>query len=151
NMSIPFDRLFYAGGINSMRGWPVRTLGPGSTPAPTDVLYPSQLGNMRLEANLEFRFPMSNMVDGALFFDLGNIWNVGGGNYGEESRFHIDSFYKQLGFNTGLGIRFDLNVTVLRLDWGIRLHDPNMPAGERWIKNFQLKNTALNYGIGYPF
>ena len=151
NMSIPFDRLFYAGGINSMRGWPVRTLGPGSTPAPTDVLYPSQLGNMRLEANLELRFPMSNMVDGALFFDLGNIWNVGGGNYEEESRFHFDSFYKQLGFNTGLGIRFDLNVTVLRLDWGIRLHDPNMPAGERWIKNFQLKNTALNFGIGYPF
>lgn len=151
DMSIPFDRLFYAGGINSMRGWPVRTLGPGSSPAPEDVLYPSQLGNMRLEANLELRFPMSNMVDGALFFDLGNIWNVGGGNYEEESKFHFNNFYKQLGFNTGFGIRFDLNVTVLRLDWGIRLHDPNLPAGERWIRKFRLGNTALNFGIGYPF
>ena len=151
NMSIPFDRLFYAGGINSMRGWPVRTLGPGGSAAPTDVLYPSQLGNMRLEANLEMRFPLSNMVDGALFFDVGNIWNAGHGDYTPDSKFQFDTFYKQLGFNTGLGVRFDLNVTVLRLDWGIRLHDPNLPAGDRWIKNFRLKNTALNFGIGYPF
>ncbi|MBO5903577.1 MAG: BamA/TamA family outer membrane protein [Tidjanibacter sp.] len=151
NMSIPFDRLFYAGGINSMRGWPVRTLGPGSSLAPEDVLYPSQLGNMRLEANLEWRFPMSKMVDGALFFDLGNIWNVGRGNYEEESMFQFNNLPQQLGFNTGFGIRFDLNVTILRLDWGIRLHDPNLPAGERWIKDFRLKNTALNFGIGYPF
>ena len=151
NMSIPFDRLFYAGGINSMRGWPVRTLGPGGSAAPTDVLYPSQLGNMRLEANLEMRFPLSNMVDGALFFDVGNIWNAGHGDYTPDSKFQFDTFYKQLGFNTGLGVRFDLNVTVLRLDWGIRLHGPNLPAGDRWIKNFRLKNTALNFGIGYPF
>ncbi len=151
NMSIPFDRLFYAGGINSMRGWPVRTLGPGGSAAPKDVLYPSQLGNMRLEANLEVRFPLVRTVGGAIFFDLGNIWNAGGGNYEEGSQFRLGTFYKQLGFNTGLGLRVDLSVTVLRLDWGIRLHDPNKPAGQRWIKGFSFRDTALNFGIGYPF
>lgn len=148
---IPFDRLFYAGGINSMRGWTVRTLGPGSVAAPEKVLYPSQLGNMRLEANLELRFPMWDVVHGALFFDLGNIWYAGSGDFEEESIFRLNRFYRQLGFNTGYGIRLDFNIMVLRLDWGIKLHDPNQPAGERWIHNFRLSNTALNFGIGYPF
>ena len=68
--ALPFDRLFYVGGSNSMRGWTPRTLGPGSTPA-EDTPYPVQMGDMRLEANLEFRFPIWGMFHGATFFDLG--------------------------------------------------------------------------------
>ncbi len=150
--AVPFDRLFYAGGSNSMRGWAPRTLGPGSVPEP-DSAFPTQLGDMKLEANLEFRFPIWGIVHGATFLDLGNIWYMESNpaEYAEEAVFHLKDFYKQLGFNTGLGIRLDIKFAVLRLDWGVQLHNPNRPAGERWIHNFRWKNTALNFGVGYPF
>ena len=150
---MPFDRLFYSGGSNSMRGWAPRTLGPGSTPEPTEVIYPSQLANMKLEANLEFRFPIWGIFQGATFLDAGNIWYTGvaASETPPDSEFHLNSFYKQLGFNTGVGLRLDIKFAILRLDWGIQLHNPNKPAGERWIHNFKWANTALNFGVGYPF
>ena len=152
--SIPFDRLFYCGGSNGMRGWIPRMLGPGSVPVdPDQVTYPVQLGDMKLEANLEFRFPIWGIFHGATFFDVGNIWFMGNNSeeYPPEAVFHFRDFYKQLGFNTGLGIRLDIKFAVLRLDWGIQLHNPNNPAGKRWIHNFKWRNTALNFGVGYPF
>jgi len=93
------------------------------------------------------------MVHGATFFDLGNIWYIrrNPSEYSDEAVFFFDKFYKQLGFNTGLGLRFDIKFAVLRLDWGVQLHNPNNPAGERWIHNLRWKNTALNFGVGYPF
>jgi len=150
---LPMDRLFYAGGSNSMRGWTPRTLGPGIVPLPEDALYPTQLGDMRLEANLEFRFPIWGIFNGAAFFDVGNIWFLRRNDreYAPEAVFHFSDFYKQLGFNTGIGLRMDIKFAVLRLDWGIQLHNPNNPAGERWIHDFRWKNTALNFGVGYPF
>ena len=153
SQAIPFDRMFYAGGSNSMRGWAPRTLGPGSSPLPENVVYPTQLGDMKLEANLEFRFPIWGMFHGATFLDLGNIWYMGhnGVEYPDSSVFHFKDFYKQLGFNTGIGIRLDIKFAILRLDWGIQLHNPNKPVGERWIHNFKWKNTSLNFGVGYPF
>ena len=151
--AIPFDRLFYAGGSNSMRGWAPRTLGPGSTPEPTGVVYPSQLANMKLEANLEFRFPIWGLFHGATFLDAGNIWYAGVSpeQTPVDSEFRFNSFYKQLAFNTGIGLRLDIKFAILRLDWGIQLHNPNKPAGERWIHNFKWENTALNFGVGYAF
>ena len=151
--AIPFDRLFYAGGSNSMRGWAPRTLGPGSSPLPENIEYPTQLGDTKLEANLEFRFPIWSMLHGATFFDLGNVWYMGHNDvdYPESSIFRFNEFYKQLGFNTGIGLRLDIKFAVLRLDWGIQLHNPNKPIGERWIHNFKWENTSLNFGVGYPF
>ncbi len=151
--AVPFDRLFYAGGSNSMRGWAPRTLGPGASPAPSNVVYPTQLGDMKLEANLEFRFPIWGMFHGATFFDLGNIWYVDRKNveYPDSSVFHFKEFYKQLAFNTGVGLRLDIKFAILRLDWGIQLHNPNNPVGQRWIHNFKWRNTFLNFGVGYPF
>ena len=151
--AMPFDRLFYAGGSNSMRGWAPRTLGPGSSPEPTGVVYPSQLANMKLEANLEFRFPIWGFVHGATFLDAGNIWYSGtaSSETPPDSEFHFNTFYRQIAFNTGVGLRLDIKFAVLRLDWGIQLHNPNKPAGERWIHNFKWANTALNFGVGYPF
>jgi outer membrane protein assembly factor BamA len=150
--ALPFDRLFYVGGSNSMRGWTPRTLGPGNTPA-QNTPYPVQMGDMRLEANLEFRFPIWGMFNGATFLDMGNVWYLDRdkGEVPEDGVFHFDRFYKQLGLNTGLGLRVDIKFVILRLDWGIRLHSPNEPVGERWIHNFKWKNTALNFGVGYPF
>lgn len=150
--SIPFDRMFYCGGANSMRGWVPRTLGPGSSPELRNTLYPAQVGDMRLEANLEFRFPIWYIFHGALFFDAGNVWylrQTEGSNPSEV--FHFNDFYKQLGFNSGLGLRIDATFVILRIDLGVQLHNPGRPVGERWIHDFKWKNMALNFGVGYPF
>ena len=150
--STPFDRMFYCGGANSMRGWVPRTLGPGNKPELKDVTYPSQVGDVRLEANLEYRFPLWWILNGALFFDVGNVWYLRDTeDCNPEEVFHFDSFYKQLGFNTGLGIRLDLSYVILRFDLGMQLHNPNRPEGQRWIKTFNWNNTALNFSVGYPF
>ena len=150
--SIPFDRLFYAGGANSMRGWAPRMLGPGAVPEPEDAVFPTQLGDMKLEANLELRFPIWGMFHGATFVDVGNIWFADRHSAPSPAAvFHFDSFYRQLGFDAGIGLRLDIKFAVLRLDWGIQIHNPNAPAGQRWIHNFKWKNTALNFGVGYPF
>lgn len=150
--SIPFDRMFYCGGANSMRGWVPRTLGPGNKPEITDATYPAQVGDVRLEANAEFRFPIWWIFHGALFCDVGNVWYLRDTeDSNPEEVFHFDTFYRQLGFNTGLGLRIDATFVVLRFDLGIQLHNPGMPEGERWIHNFKWSNMALNFGVGYPF
>ncbi len=153
SLSLPFDRLFYAGGSNSMRGWSPRTLGPGSTLADDDSTdYPNKVGDIRLEANLELRFPLWGSIHGATFFDVGNVWYMNENSVDDpDGVFHFDSFYKQLGFNTGFGLRFDITFAVLRLDWGVQLHNPNKAVGERWITKFDWDNTSLNFGVGYPF
>ncbi len=152
NESLPADRLFYAGGVNSMRGWTVRTLGPGSS-AEVNSGYPSQFGNLRFEANVELRFPLGGIFNGAAFLDAGNVWytpNIKGIPEGAEFKF--GKALSDMALNTGVGLRLNLNVLVLRLDWGIQLHNPNKPAGERWvIAHPNIHNTALNFGIGYPF
>ncbi|MFI3286222.1 MAG: BamA/TamA family outer membrane protein [Rikenellaceae bacterium] len=160
SLSLPFDRLFYTGGSNSMRGWSPRTLGPGSTlleeyadpTADSSDDYPNKVGDIRLEANLELRFPLWGNIHGATFFDLGNVWYMNKNSYDDpDGIFHFDSFYKQLGFNTGFGLRLDITFAVLRLDWGVQLHNPNLPEGERWITKFGWDHTSLNFGVGYPF
>ena len=163
--SMPYERQFYAGGPNSMRGWQVRTLGPGSTlgdeydtdestgETTSDVTYPSRVGNFKLEANLEFRFPVYKFLNGAAFLDMGNIWMIGSRQEGvePESYFRFNRFYDQLGLNTGLGARFDFGFFLFRVDWGIRLHNPNKPVGEKWMSGFTLRQTAFSFSVGYPF
>lgn len=153
NSFYPFDRNFFVGGATSMRGWAVRTLGPGDSQNVNTFGYASQVGNMRLEANLEFRFPLFNSFHGAVFLDAGNIWNANIRST-DESRdgvFRFDTFLPQTGLNTGIGLRYDVGVAVIRLDWGIILHDPGEPENNRWISRFSFGKTALSFGIGYPF
>ena len=135
-----------------MRGWVPRTLGPGNRPEEEDTTYPAQVGDLRLEANLEFRFPVWWIFHGALFLDAGNVWYLRDTeDSNPEEVFHIDNFYKQLGFNTGLGLRIDATFVILRIDLGLQLHNPGRPEGERWIHNLKWNNMALNFGVGYPF
>lgn len=149
--AVPFDRQFYAGGSNGMRGWAPRTLGPGTAPRPENK-FPIQTADMKLEANIELRFPIWGIVHGATFLDAGNIWFLKRESAASSDEvFHFGNFYKQLGLNTGIGLRFDVKFVVLRLDWGIQLHNPDNPVGQRWIHDFRWKNTALNFGVGYPF
>lgn len=150
--SPPFDKLFFAGGAGSMRGWAVRTLGPGTVPYVRQN-YPAQMGDVKLEANVEFRFPVVRSVGGALFVDAGNIWFMRSkpAEYPDEAVFRPKSFSRQLGLNGGIGARFDIGVAILRLDWGIQLYSPGQPAGQRWIRNFRWSRTALSFGVGHPF
>ncbi|MEG1554903.1 MAG: BamA/TamA family outer membrane protein [Rikenellaceae bacterium] len=149
--SLPFERMFFAGGSSSMRGWQVRSLGPGATPIADYSTYPNQVGNIRLETNLEGRFSIYGKLKGAIFFDLGNIWSNGKGETVEAKKFKADTFYKQLAFNTGLGLRFDISYFVLRLDWGMQIYNPAYQGRDRWVKFLSLRNTALHFAIGYPF
>lgn len=149
--SMPFERMFYSGGAYSMRGWQVRSLGPGATPEDDDETYPNNVGDLRLEANVEGRFPISGILHGALFMDVGNIWSNGKGETNDYARFKFDTFYKQLAVNTGLGARFDFSFFVLRVDWGIQLRNPGWEEGHMWINKFDFSNTALHFAIGYPF
>ena len=152
---LPFDRLFYAGGSNSMRGWSPRTLGPGSTYAGSTVAsedFPNKVGDVKLEANLEFRFPVWSIINGATFLDCGNVWYRNDKLTADPAGvFHLNSFYKQLGLNTGIGMRIDITFAILRIDWGFQLHNPNRLEGQRWIRKFNWNDTTLNFGVGYPF
>lgn len=147
--TLPFERLYFAGGSNSMRGWQVRTLGPGSTPYQKES-FPNQLGDLRLEANMEYRFDVVGDFGMAIFLDAGNIWMNSKGS-APDARFKFGRFYKQIALNTGLGLRYDFGFVFLRLDWGIKLHNPNVPSSESWNKRFKLNDTALHFAIGLPF
>ncbi len=150
--SLPFERLYFAGGGNSMRGWQMRTLGPGSVQIDSLGVYPNQLGDFKLEANFEYRARLFAGLSTAIFFDLGNIWMNSKGESRSEARFNFQNFYKQLAFNTGIGFRYNIaDMMILRLDWGFKLHNPNMIQGERWLHNLGISDTAIHFAIGLPF
>ncbi len=145
----PLDKMFYCGGSTSMRGWQARTLGPGSdTSLSSYFIIPTQMGQCKLEANMEYRFPLFWKLEGAAFVDAGNVWDWGPA--GEDDVFTFDT----IGLDWGLGLRVNLDFILLRLDAGIRLHDPGRDAGDRWIQPRDWltgSNMALHFGVGYPF
>ena len=148
---LPFEKLFYAGGANSLRGWQPRSVGPGSAAVDSTFSIPNQTGDMKLEANLEYRFKMFWMVEGALFADAGNIWTLRNEAGREEGLFRFRDFYKSIAINWGVGARLNLDFVILRLDLGIVARDPYM---KRWIgpKDWFKKDTySLQFGVGYPF
>lgn len=154
---LPFERRFFVGGSNSLRGWRPRTVGPGSYTDNSGVQI-DKSGEMLLQANIEYRFSIiKKTLEGALFMDAGNIWNLKADSIFDYSKFKLNSFYNEFAINTGLGLRFDLQFFILRADWGIPLHDPTRDIENRWIiKNFTDKRwffteTLMNIAVGYPF
>ena len=143
--ALPFEKQFYSGGASSMRGWQARALGPGSEIADDTFVIPSQTGDFKLEMNIEYRFNLFWKLEGALFADIGNVWNL---------QYDARKFYKSLGADWGPGFRVNLDFILLRIDMGMKLVDPSLPEGERivspndWLKR---RNYALHFGIGYPF
>ena len=150
--ALPFEKQFYAGGASSMRGWQARALGPGREPINTDFTIPSQTGDLKLEANLEYRFGIFWKFEGALFGDLGNVWTLT--DTGAPGEFSLSDFYKTVGADWGVGLRLNLQFILIRLDFGMQLYDPSRSAGHRligaadWLKG---GNNAFHFGIGYPF
>ena len=154
--ALPFEKHFYSGGANSLRGWQARSVGPGLAPLDRTFIIANQTGDMKLEANVEYRFNMFWKVDGALFMDAGNVWTLRdtGGENSAASKLMMKTFAQSIAANWGLGIRLDLNFLLLRIDMGMRLHDPARAAGERWLRPQQWLRRdgfAVHFGVGYPF
>ena len=150
---LPFEKKYFTGGANGIRAWQVRSLGPGTYEAPPEA-YPNQSSDIKLEVNLEYRFRLVRMLEGALFLDAGNIWAINDKDNREGAKFKFGNFYKQIAIGTGTGFRFDFNYFIFRLDVGMKLRDPSQELANGWIiGNRKLNNNDFNvsFAIGYPF
>jgi len=151
---LPFEKRFFSGGANSIRGWSVRTLGPGSyrnTRGGIDFM--NQSGDMKLDLGAELRSSLFWKFESALFADLGNIWTLR--EYEEQpgGQFKVSTFYKQLAASLGAGLRLDFDYFLVRLDLGMKVYDPGLNGVERWrIRNIDNRDDfAFHFAIGYPF
>ena len=152
--ALPFEKHFYCGGANSLRGWQARTVGPGLSEMDKSFVIPNQTGDMRLEANVEYRFDLFWKLAGAIFIDAGNVWTLQGNDSEENrlSRFRWDTFGESIAANCGAGIRLDFGFLLLRIDLGLRVHDP--ARENKWVKPaqwFTRDGYAVHFGVGYPF
>jgi len=150
---LPFEKSYFSGGANGIRAWQVRSLGPGSF-SNDQAAYPNNTADLKLEGNLEYRFKLIWALEGALFLDAGNIWAVSSKDGREGAEFEMNRFYKEIAVGTGVGARVDLNFILFRLDLGLKLRDPSLPADQRWIignRPFNVSQLTYNIGIGYPF
>ena len=152
--ALPFEKHFYAGGASSLRGWQARTVGPGTSQLDKSFVIPNQTGDMRLEANIEYRFAMFWKLAGAVFIDAGNVWTLkeNGLAENEGSLFKWKNLGESIAANWGAGIRLNLDFLLLRIDLGLKMHDP--ARHEKWVHPRDwLRNDgfALHFGVGYPF
>ncbi len=153
--ALPFEQHFYSGGASSLRGWQARSVGPGFSQRDTTFVIPNQTGDMKLEANIEYRFNIVWKVAGAVFADAGNVWTLHKGNDSDAlARFNANTLMESVAADWGVGIRLDLNFILIRVDMGMKLHDPSRTAGDRWLGPSQWLrrgNNAIHFGVGYPF
>jgi outer membrane protein assembly factor BamA len=150
---LPFEKKYFSGGANGIRAWPVRSLGPGTYKASPDE-YPNQTADIKLEANLEYRFKLISFIEGAMFLDAGNIWAINEKDNREGAQFKFNQFYRQIAFGTGTGLRFDMSYFILRLDLGVKLRDPSVTEDRGWIlgtRPYSNNDFNLTFAIGYPF
>ena len=155
--AIPFEKRYFAGGANGVRGWTARSLGPGAYKGEGGhINYDNQAGDIRLDLSVEYRVRVWKFIHAAAFVDAGNIWTIQDYETQKGGLFRFSEFYKQLGVSYGAGIRFDLSFLILRLDMGVRLHDPaRIAEGKQWRtvgNGLNWKDDfALHFAIGYPF
>ncbi len=150
---VPFEERFFSGGANSVRGWSVRSLGPGRYSGTSrQIDYVNQSGDIKLDANIEYRSKLVWKLQIAAFIDMGNIWTVR--EYAEQpgGKFELNNFYKELAGAYGLGMRLDFNFFLLRLDFGMKAYNP-ADGAIRWpmISPKINRDMAIHFAIGYPF
>tara|TARA_B100000949_G_scaffold32041_3_gene25465 strand:- start:172 stop:2388 length:2217 start_codon:yes stop_codon:yes gene_type:complete len=146
---VPYVKQYFSGGPYSVRAFRIRSLGPGTyndADNPNNNYF-DQTGNIRLEANIEYRFPIVSFFKGAVFADAGNIWNSKANPAYEGNDKFTSNFIKELGMGAGVGLRVDIQGFVLRFDFAAPFHDPATEKGF----NFDVTETVFNFGIGYPF
>jgi len=152
---IPFERSFFAGGSNSMRGWTFRQLGPGGYSNTEDVI--ERVGDMRVELNLEYRGTIYKAFKFGVFSDIGNVWLLSKYEDMPNAEFNFNTFYKQIAACVGVGLRLDFNFFIIRIDYGLPIYDPSKPVGHYWISKSWVDNSwwagaqGIQFGIGYAF
>ncbi|MBP7390324.1 MAG: BamA/TamA family outer membrane protein, partial [Chitinophagales bacterium] len=160
--ALPFVKQFFVGGPNSLRGFLIREIGPGSY-VDTLVYNPetgeesgnvgffNQTGDIKLEINAELRFDIYKWLKGAVFVDAGNVWTIKKDTR-TNGNFEINRFWKEFAVNAGVGARLDFNFFVIRLDYGFPFRDPRKVSGNRWLfENAQFRKGQFQLAIGYPF
>jgi hypothetical protein len=159
---LPNSEMFYVGGANSIRAFPVRGIGPGKFKGFGDNVtsYLLQNGDIKFVCNVEYRRKLFDSLHGAIFIDAGNVWNFDENYDGyeslskvmEDTKFKFRNFFKQLAVGTGIGLRYDMDFLVLRLDWGIGLHVPYETGRSGFFNADSFRsNQTLHFAIGYPF
>ena len=152
--AIPFEKQYFGGWANGIRAWQVRTLGPGSyKPLTTGFL--NMTADIKMEANAEYRFKLFWILEGALFLEAGNIWTYNDDPSRPGTQFLFNKFYKDLAVGTGTGLRMDFKFVTARVDIGMKLRDPSISDGSKWIfmrRPYNFKDDfAMVFAIGYPF
>lgn len=154
---IPFEKRYFAGGANSVRGWAIRTLGPGAYHGKDNIRdYNNQVGDIKLEMSLEYRWRVWSIIELAAFTDAGNIWTIRNYEAQPYGQFTKD-FYKQIAWSYGVGVRLDFSFFIFRVDFGVKLYDPSrihydgkawrtVPNGLGWKDDM-----TFHFAIGYPF
>ncbi len=150
---VPFEKRFYAGGANGVRGWAVRTLGPGAYDSRNSVTdFITQCGDISMLFSAEYRAKLFWVLEGALFIDAGNVWTIH--NYPNQpgGMFKFNKFYRQIAAAYGLGLRLDFTYFLLRFDLGFKAHNPAMNQ-EPWplIHPRWGRDTNFHFAVGYPF
>lgn len=152
--SLPFEKLYFSGGANSVRGWSVRSLGPGGYRGDANSLdYVNHTGDIKLDLNLEYRTHLFWKLNGAAFIDAGNVWTIRNREMQPEGLFKFNRFYRQLAVAYGLGIRFDLDFLILRFDGGMKAVNPMASGSKRYpivSPNFG-RDFTFHFAVGYPF
>jgi outer membrane protein insertion porin family len=148
--TMPYVKEFFAGGANDLRAFRSRSLGPGTYYAGNrdTAFIPDQPGDIKIEMNTELRFKLFSVFRWAFFVDAGNTWTLKYDSSRVGSQFS-NNWLNQLGIGVGTGLRLDISILLLRLDYGIPVREPWLPAGTQWI--FDTKNGVINFAIGYPF
>ena len=149
---IPFEKRYFAGGANSVRGWSVRSLGPGSFPG--DGNFMNQTGDLKMEGSLEYRSNLFWKLAGAVFVDAGNVWTLRNYESQPGGQFRFNKFYKQIAVAYGIGFRIDLGFFILRFDGGMKAVNPAYEKGrDRYpiIHPRFSRDFAFHFAVGYPF
>ena len=145
--SIPFAKSFFAGGNNDNRAWTAYNLGPGSSDSNDEF----NEANMKIALSTEYRFNLFGKLNGALFIDAGNIWNVFDDVEDDNATFDSFSSLKDIAIGSGFGLRYDFGFFVLRGDIGFKAYDPSFQDNNRWFNEFNFSKAVYNIGINYPF
>lgn len=149
---LPFEKRYFSGGANSVRGWSVRDLGPGSFEG--DGNFMNQSGDIKLDASIEYRTRLFWKFRGAVFVDAGNIWTLRDYKDQPGGKFEFNKFYKQIAVAYGLGLRMDLDFFVLRFDGGMKAVNPAYANRKEHYPIFNPdfgRDFAFHFAVGYPF
>ena len=152
--AMPFEKQYFSGGANSIRAWQVRSLGPGSYDDPNESRYPNQTGDVKLEANMEYRFKLFWKLEAALFVDAGNIWSLSAEDDREGAGFEFGRFYREIAVGAGAGARAVFSFFIFRFDLGVPLRNPFPVEGSNWLPGnagITGRDLTFNLAIGYPF